>query len=70
MSIVNEMLDEMAAKRLEKVLYEAIKAGDEVVVFIKQHIYPIYLEKISGTWGSVIVPNDLLEVYGDDKNDQ
>lgn len=65
MSIMSEMLAEQRAKLLEKILYNAIEAGSDVVIFIKEHIYPLYLEEIATTWELMKVPDDIEKMYGD-----
>jgi hypothetical protein len=53
------------AERLEKILLEAIRSGNESVkAFAKKHLYPWYDLELGETWGSVKENPEIKENFG------
>ena len=64
MSVFSEILAEMEAERLAKVLRNGLKTGDKSIIdFLKKEIYPLYLGEIQETFGAYKEDDEIKRNY-------
>lgn len=64
MGMFSEIAADIESRKLEAVLLKAAQTcNQDIIIFAKQHIYPLYLEACSEAWSS---PSEhMVSIYGE-----